>query len=781
MRSRFAHSVRVACRAAFGAAAVAACAQRADGASWFDGTRTWYYETVAGGAAVTGVSFVSATMAIPSAVSGKSVVAIGEGAFLDADAIVSLSLPASLRTIGEGAFFGCDGLAAVTVPASVTSIGDWAFSHCSSLTSFSVASGSTSFSAPGGVLCDAACTTFVRWPGGKSGACAVPAGVSRIAVGAFCGADRVTSISLPASVTAIGDRAFAHCSALASFSVASGNAAFAVSSAADSRGALVSKDGRTLVCVPAAAAAGSAYVVVPEGVESVAPSAMAGLAGLSSVSLPASVSAIGDGAFLGCVSLLFVDSDAASETNGPGASSTVLSVGDESFLWCRSLREAPLGRSAFRVGSRAFAGCSDLPQLEFGSGVAAVGPQAFSGCSSLSFIRWRGAPPVSGAVATDAFAGSPDALSVIADSDASGWPSALPSGSAHSRAVVRDPGREPVFRFWSKGYRAHFYTISAEEKDSLVATNPNWNFEGTAYRAERHSTGETVALYRFYSKNYRGHFFTISLAEKREIARTNPNWKYEGVAYCVFPEDGDGRLPVYRFWSRSYRHHFYTMDEGEKEDVIANNPNWRYEGIAFFAASASSPPEAGSAPSVGCAGPALSGEAARTRAAASGERADSRTAAVDGLPGSEARADASGDGAAQEGPSGFPWCVDRPFDAPSAAELAASTGVAAPIDPPVELVFPTGFRASRIQIWRADAGIVEDGPPADAGDSGELRLAVSVSGVWHWLRAFDPDGKTGLSVWFRIPPECVPCLQDAASGSPEAPFDTPCSISSQPR
>lgn len=779
MKSCFAHSIRVAFHASFGAAAVAVCALRAVGASWFDGTRTWYYETVAGGAAVTGVSFVSATMTIPSAVSGKSVVAIGEGAFLDADAIVSLSLPASLRTIGEGAFFGCDGITSVMVPASVSSIGDWAFSHCSSLASFSVASGSTSFSALGGVLFNAARSTLVRWPGGKSGAYAVPADVSRIAVGAFCGADRVTSVSLPASVTSIGDRAFAHCSALASFSVAPGNPSFVVSGSEDSRGALVSKDGRTLVCVPAAAAAGAACVVVPEGVESVAPSAMAGLAGLSSVSLPASVSTIGDGAFLGCVSLLFVDSDAASETNGPGASSSVLSVGDESFLWCRSLREAPLGRSASRVGSRAFAGCSDLPQLEFGSGVAAVGPQAFSGCSSLSFIRWRGAPPAAGAVATDAFAGSPESLSVIADSGASGWPSALPSGSAHSRAVVRDPGREPVFRFWSKGYRAHFYTISAAEKDSLVASNPNWIFERTAYLAERHSTGETVALYRFYSKNYRGHFFTISLAEKREVARTNPNWKYEGVAYYVFPEDGPGLLPVYRFWSRNYRHHFYTMDEDEKEDIIANNPNWEYEGIGFYAVASASPQAVGSATPAGCVAQTSLSEALKAPGPESAGGAGFQVAAATGLSGSEARADASGDGAAQEGASGAPWRLDMSFDAPSAAELAASAAVAELIDPPVEFAFSIGVLASRIQIWRADAGIVEDGPPV--GGSGELRFAVSVSGVWHWIRAFSPDGTTVFSAWFRIPSEFVPNTWDAASGSPETLFDTPCSISSQRR
>jgi hypothetical protein len=142
---------------------------------------------------------------------------------------------------------------------------------------------------------------------------------------------------------------------------------------------------------------------------------------------------------------------------------------------------------------------------------------------------------------------------------------------------------QTVWRFYSKNYRGHFFTISEQERDGLIEGNPNWKFEGGAYQAYTNEVAGTVALHRFYSKNYRGHFFTIDEEEMQTVRDTNPNWKYEGVAYYVYPEEVEGSVPVHRFWSKGYRHHFYTINEEEKDTLIATNPNWTYERIAFWA------------------------------------------------------------------------------------------------------------------------------------------------------------------------------------------------------
>ena len=143
--------------------------------------------------------------------------------------------------------------------------------------------------------------------------------------------------------------------------------------------------------------------------------------------------------------------------------------------------------------------------------------------------------------------------------------------------------RQPIYRFYSKKYKGHFFTIDPDERATLMCTNPNWGYEGVAYEAFTEQARGTTALHRFYSKKYKGHFFTIDEEEMWTVRNTNPNWNYEGVAYYVYPEAVEGSVPVYRFWSKGYRHHFYTTSEAEKDDLIAHNPNWKYEGVSFWA------------------------------------------------------------------------------------------------------------------------------------------------------------------------------------------------------
>lgn len=152
----------------------------------------------------------------------------------------------------------------------------------------------------------------------------------------------------------------------------------------------------------------------------------------------------------------------------------------------------------------------------------------------------------------------------------------------------------PIYRFYSKKYRGHFFTMDEEEKDSLINSNPNWHYEGIAYYAFGEKGAGMATLHRFYSKKYKGHFFTIDENEKNQIIAGNPNWKYEGEAYYVYPTKTEGTVPVFRFWSKEYRHHFYTTSEEEKNDLIAHNPKWKYEGIAFYALSGEIAAPAGS-------------------------------------------------------------------------------------------------------------------------------------------------------------------------------------------
>jgi|GEM_PF-1117194 len=150
-------------------------------------------------------------------------------------------------------------------------------------------------------------------------------------------------------------------------------------------------------------------------------------------------------------------------------------------------------------------------------------------------------------------------------------------------------GISPVYRFWSDTYFGHFFTISEEEKNHIIATYPSniWKYEGIAYYAYTTATSGASPVYRFWSDTYFGHFFTISSEEKDYIIATYPSnvWRYEGIAWYAYPAQTAGASPVYRFWSDTYKHHFFTISEEEKIHIIVTYPPhiWRYEGIAWYA------------------------------------------------------------------------------------------------------------------------------------------------------------------------------------------------------
>ena len=64
----------------------------------------------------------------------NSVITIGEGAFSSNTKLTSVIIPNSVTNIGDWAFYNCRNLTSMNIPNSVTSIGDYAFSHCGKMT-----------------------------------------------------------------------------------------------------------------------------------------------------------------------------------------------------------------------------------------------------------------------------------------------------------------------------------------------------------------------------------------------------------------------------------------------------------------------------------------------------------------------------------------------------------------------------------------------------------------------------------------------------------------------
>ncbi len=169
---------------------------------------------------------------------GNGVTEIGDGAFSWCSGLTSVTIPDGITSIGKQAFSGCRGLTSVTIPDSVTSIGDCAFFRCSGLTSITIPGGVTEIG--DGTFSDCNGLTYNEYDNGLYignynnkyfvlvkakntwiTSCNIHNYTKFIHSFAFNGCNSFTSVTIPDSVTKIGDGVFHGCSGLTSVTVGS--------------------------------------------------------------------------------------------------------------------------------------------------------------------------------------------------------------------------------------------------------------------------------------------------------------------------------------------------------------------------------------------------------------------------------------------------------------------------------------------------------------------------------------------------------------------------------
>ena len=89
-----------------------------------------------------------------------------------------------------------------------------------------------------------------------------------------------------------------------------------------------------------------------------------------------------------------------------------------------------------------------------------------------------------------------------------------------------------IYRFFDTRDGTHFLTASATERDTLLGTRPDLVYEPASTLYE-HATGQSgdVAVYRFFDQASGAHFFTASAAEHASILATRPDLAAEGIAF----------------------------------------------------------------------------------------------------------------------------------------------------------------------------------------------------------------------------------------------------------
>lgn len=171
---------------------------------------------------ISGYSGEASSVIIPNEIEGKTVVGIGEYAFLNCKTIEEVQIPDSVHTIGHSAFYQCLNLKSITLPESLVSIGPHAFYLCHKVESLELPKGlktigSSAFSsmeALQSINIPDSVTEIGPWAFSFCKSLLsieIPDSITRIETGAFHGCYSLRKVTIPASVTFFGDDAFSWC------------------------------------------------------------------------------------------------------------------------------------------------------------------------------------------------------------------------------------------------------------------------------------------------------------------------------------------------------------------------------------------------------------------------------------------------------------------------------------------------------------------------------------------------------------------------------------------
>ena len=394
------------------------------------------YDTTGDTAVVTGYEGSDTEIYIPSYYDGKRVIEIGANAFKESN-LTAVTIAEGVEKVGEYAFSSCNALVSVTIPATLTDLEMSSFAYSRAILEIHYGGepeGWLGMANLYGIMNDRAIGRVLYIDGElMEGALSIPSGIKNIPSYAFYMHNGLTMLTMSEGMLTIGDEAFRYCNDMAEVFFAStvksiGAGAFysCPITSLELPAALTRIERDTFAychdLVTARLPLGiksigygafaecisMTTINLPEGLIEIERNAFGDCSALTSLAFPSTLTKIGDRALISCgcklTSLTVAEGNPVYRSEGNCLIETaerkvvlgcnvsviprgILVIGENAFVNCSSMTAISLPDTLTTIEERAFGFARKLTSITIPNEVTEIKASAFSSCSGLTTVN----------------------------------------------------------------------------------------------------------------------------------------------------------------------------------------------------------------------------------------------------------------------------------------------------------------------------------------------------------------------------------------------------------